>query len=126
MDEGRERRTEERLQYKWPVLFSEDFTQRIDQGLMVDVSSGGIAFSCTVETGYLKEDQHLTVQFSLPRSEETDSSAMVSITRTGRVCRIDKESETIFRIGIQFDKPLTLKPYELAQIQLMRNANSGS
>lgn len=126
MDNGKERRTEERLQYKWPVLFSEDFTMRIDQGLMVDVSSGGIAFTCEIETNYLKTGQKLTVQFSLPRSEETESSTLVSVTRTGRICRIDKISDTVSRIGIQFDKPLTLKPCELAEIQMMCGENSNS
>ena len=126
MDEGRERRTEDRLRHQWPVMFSEDFTKRIDQGLMVDVSSGGIAFTCGTETDYPQPGQELTVQFSLPRSDQLDPSALVSITRTGRVRRVDKVNESIFRVAIQFNKPLTLKPCEQANIELIRSQNQDS
>jgi hypothetical protein len=126
MSEGRERRTEERLRHKWPVLFSEDVTRRIDQGLMVDVSSGGIAFTCTTETDYPRPGQELTVQFSLPRFDEAEPSAQVGITRTGRVCRVDDTEGAAHLVAIQFDKPLTLKPYEQANIELMRSRNPES
>lgn len=124
MSDGSKRRTEERLQHKWPVMFSEDFTQRVDQGLMVDISSGGIAFDCRVEKYVPQPGQTLTVKFSLPRFDDMDPEAVVSITRTGRVCRADKVNPSVCRVAIQFDEPLTLKPYELANIELMRNQNS--
>jgi hypothetical protein len=105
-------------------MYSEDFTQRVDQGLMVDISSGGIAFDCSTEKYVPQPGQTLTVKFSLPRFDAMDPEAVVSITRTGRVCRIDNVSSLVCRIAIQFDKPLTLKPYELANIELMRSRNS--
>ena len=126
MSDGPERRTEERLQHKWPVMFSEDFTQRVDQGLMVDISSGGIAFDCNTENYVPQPGQTLTVKFSLPRFDEADTEAMVSITRTGRICRIDNVNASVCRVAIQFDKPLTLKPYELANIELMRSQSQDS
>ncbi len=126
MSEGKQRRTEDRLEHKWPVLFSKDFTKSVDQGLMVDVSSGGIAFDCNNRACRPEPGQELTVQFSLPRSDEQDPTAIVSITRTGRICRVEQISESVNRIAIQFDKPLTLKPCELAGIELMRSHNQNS
>jgi hypothetical protein len=105
-------------------MFSEDFTQRVDQGLMVDISSGGIAFDCNTEKNVPQTGQTLTVKFSLPRFDDADPEAVVSITRTGRVCRVTNVSESVSRVAIQFDKPLTLKPYELANIELMRSRSS--
>ncbi len=46
MESGMERRREARLQYSWPVWFAEDFDDILTQGQMVDVSSGGAAFTC--------------------------------------------------------------------------------
>jgi hypothetical protein len=126
MSGGKECRTEDRLEYKWPVLFSQDFTKRVDQGLMVDVSSGGIAFDYNNCSCCLQPGQELTVKFSLPRSDKQDPTAVISITRTGRICRVEKISESIQRIALQFDKPLSLKPCELADIELMRNSIKSS
>jgi hypothetical protein len=102
-------------------MFSEDFTQRVDQGLMVDISSGGIAFDCSTDKFVPQPGQTLTVKFSLPRFDEKDTEAVVSITRSGRVCRIENIGASVCRVAIQFDKPLTLKPCELANIELMRS-----
>jgi len=49
MDQTEERRREQRLRYQWPVWFAEDFTKTVSQGLMVDVSSGGMAFTCNAD-----------------------------------------------------------------------------
>ena len=118
MDNTREQRREERLSYQWPVWFSEDFQQSVNQGLMVDVSSGGLAFT------YEEEDkpysgQMLIMRFSIPRADDQDSSALASITRSGRVCRVDEIGEKQCRVAVQFDKPLSLKPCEQAGIDLM-------
>ena len=116
MNEGRERRREERLEHKYPVMFSDDFARGIYEGLMVDVSSGGIAFTCGTGDGCPQDGQELTVKFSLPRFDEPDNCGLMNITRTGRVCRVDTISTLVCRVGIKFDKPLTLKPCEQASI----------
>jgi len=123
MDKSIERRREERLRYQWPVLYAEDFTERISYGVMVDVSSGGIAFTCSAEEGCPEPGQELKVQFSIPRSENEDDSAVVSITRKGRVCRVDEVSGSVRCVALQFDEPLSLKPCEQAHIDLMNNTS---
>ena len=45
MEAVTERRREQRLRYHWPVWFAEDFNEMLLQGQMVDVSSGGAAFT---------------------------------------------------------------------------------
>lgn len=121
MDENQDRRREERLQYQWPVWFADDFEKAISQGLMVDVSSGGIAFTCKQDKEYPQIGQRLMVRFSIPRFDRTDQSASVSFTRSGRICRVDMVRPALYRIAVQFDQPLSLKPAEQAGIEMLRN-----
>lgn len=111
-----ERRQEERIDYRWPVWFSEDFHQGMTQGLMVDVSSGGLAFQCSREAHCPQSGQHLTVRFSVPRFESHDPTATVSVTRTGEVRRVDEAGHGLHRIAVQFDTPLPMRPAELVSL----------
>lgn len=120
MEDTKNRRLEERLQYKWPVLFSEDFAKSLSEGIMVDVSSGGLAFICRADDNCPFSGQILALRFSIPRVDEGDPSAMTSFTRTGKVLRIESMSSSVRRVAIQFDTPLTLKPCEQAGISLMQ------
>ena len=94
-------------------MFSEDFTQDIHQGLMIDISSGGLAFTCNSKSAGVEEGQKLTVQFSLPR-DEADGESLMNLTRTARVCWVKTNDGPICRVGVQFDKPLSMKPCEQA------------
>jgi hypothetical protein len=123
MEEPQNKRAEERLRYQWPVLFAVDFTETVSEGVMADVSSGGIAFLCRADENCPQVGQELALRFSIPRSEEDDSSAMTSFTRTGRVLRIDAQSNSLRQVAIQFNEPLTLKPCEEAGINLMHSKN---
>jgi hypothetical protein len=124
MDEKQERRREERLQYQWPVWFADDFEKTISQGLMVDISSGGIAFTCKRDRDYPQTGQRLMIRFSIPRFDQTDRAASVSFTRSGRICRVDMVRPLLYRIAVQFDQPLTLKPAEQASIELIHIKNT--
>ncbi len=123
MDQSNERRQEKRLGYQWPVWFSEDFAETLCQGLMNDVSSGGIGFSCGPNDGCLREGQHLTVRFSIPRFEGDDPTATISITRTGEVRRIERTEEGLCRVGVEFDIPLALRPAEVSSLNAMVGGN---
>jgi hypothetical protein len=119
MDECNERGQEKRLGYQWPVWFSEDFTETLSQGLMNDVSSGGIGFSCGPNDPCPREGQHLTVRFSIPRFEGDDPTATISITRTGEVRRVERTEDGLYRVGIEFDTPLGLRPAEVSSLNAM-------
>lgn len=119
MDQHSERRQEKRLGYRWPVWFSEDFAETMSQGLMVDISSGGIAYECRADDTCPHENQHLTVRFSIPRFEGDDPTATVSVTRTGHVCRLEETGSDTRRIAIQFDTPLPLRPSEVTTLSSM-------
>ena len=121
MDEARERRIEARLRYQWPVWFAEDFAKAVSQGLMIDVSSGGMAFTCDVHESCPQRGQRLITRFSIPRLEADEFSDMTSFTRTARVCRVEKVNRSLCRVAVQFDEPLSLKPCEQASIDLMRS-----
>ena len=123
METTSNRRIEARLSYKWPVLFAEDFTESVSQGVMIDVSSGGLAFMCRADESCPKSGQVLATRFSIPRSDDEDSSAMTSFTRKGRVLRVVSINASLRKVAIQFDEPLTLKPCEQATIDMMHKEN---
>ena len=123
MDDIKNRRREDRLQYRWPVWFAEDFEQTLAEGLMVDISSGGMAFICNTDENCPKVGQKLTARFSIPRPEEDDSSEMSSFTRTGRVLRVDIINKLLRQVAIQFEEPLSLKPCEQAGVDMLHKLN---
>ena len=115
-------RAEARLRHQWPVWFAEDFKETVSEGLMVDVSSGGLAFRCDAGEHCPRVGQEMSTRFSIPRSAEADDHlAMTSITRTGRVLRVEEVSPLLRQVAIQFHEPLSLKPCEQAGIDLMRS-----
>jgi hypothetical protein len=116
MDSSNENRYEQRLAYRWPIWFGEDATQAVFPGLMVDVSSGGIAFTFKAGHCRLHEGQQLMVRFSLPRFDENDPGATVGITRTGQVRWVVVSGSGVHKVGLQFDTPLSLKPAEEAAL----------
>ena len=107
-----ERRREQRLRYNWPVWFAEDFDDVLSQGQMVDVSSGGAAFTCHADQDNLHPDQNITARFSVPHYGLEGSFDMGNFTRTGRVCRIENVNNFVRRIALQFTEPLPFKPGE--------------
>ena len=117
MDKIMERRSEQRLSYHWPVWFAEDFDDSLLQGQMVDVSSGGAAFTCHAEGDYYYEGQELTTRFSIPCFGCDDSFEMANFVRSGRVCRVDNVNNFVRRIAVQFAEPLPFKPGEQVKDQ---------
>ena len=114
MAEINERRAEKRLRYCWPVWFAENFNETLSQGQMVDVSSGGAAFTCHANEHHPYLGQHITARFSVPRFGSGESFDMASFTRPGRICRVDNINGSLRRVAVQFAEPLPFKPGELA------------
>jgi len=114
MNENTERRTEQRLRYHWPVWYAEDFDEMLTQGQMVDVSSGGAAFTCYQNQACPFPGQHLTARFSVPQFESGSSFGMASFTRDCKVCRVENVNGYMNRIAVQFAEPLPFKPGEQA------------
>lgn len=123
MEEPLNKRAEERLRYQWPVLFAKDFREAVSEGVMTDVSSGGIAFIYKADENCPQVGQELALRFSIPHSDEDDSSDMTSLTRTGRVLRVEKKSDSFCHIVVQFNEPLTFKPYMEAGNGLIHTKN---
>jgi hypothetical protein len=110
MEEPQNKRAEERLCYKWPVLFARDFAEAVSEGVMTDVSSGGISFLCKADENCPQVGQELALRFSIPHSDKDDSFDMTSLSRTGQVLRVEKKSDSYCQIIVQFNEPLTFKP----------------
>jgi hypothetical protein len=104
-----ERRSETRLRYNWPVWFAENFNEMLIQGQMVDVSSGGAAFTCYADKCPFP-GQALTARFSVPRYGDDDSFNMHNFIRSGHVCRVEQVSPFVRRVAVQFAQPLPFKP----------------
>ena len=110
-----ERRLEQRLRYHWPVWFAEDFNEVLVQGQMVDVSSGGAAFTCHAHESRLFPGQEVTTRFSIPRLGQQDSFDMANYTRKSHVCRVEEVNSFLHRIAVQFTEPLPFTPGEQAE-----------
>ena len=119
MDETSDRRRESRLTYLWPVWFSEDFSQRMSQGLMVDISRGGMAFTYSLEEDDLEEGQSLSVSLSIPCLDDEDPASTVTITQAGHVRRIETLTDGQGHAAVQFDTPLRLGPTEQTALEIM-------
>ena len=115
MNRANNGRREPRLRYQWNVLFAADSRQTVSEGLMVDISSGGLAFRCDAGENCPRIGQNLVTHFSIPSSEVYDSSSMMSFTRTGRVLRVEMINPFLRHVAVQFDEPLPVKPCEKAK-----------
>jgi hypothetical protein len=108
-----ERRREQRLYYRRPMWYFESFNKTLYKGQMLDVSSGGMGFSCSViEENTLMTKQQITARLDVPHLNTNGSYEMVRFDRVGRICRIEKVNSPIHRIALQFAQPLPFKPAE--------------
>ncbi|MFH1370429.1 MAG: PilZ domain-containing protein [Planctomycetota bacterium] len=113
-----ERRREQRLRYHWPVWFAEDFSGILSQGQMVDVSSGGAAFTCYEDNSCPWLGQHITARFSVPQYQQDDSFDIADFIRAGHVCRVDGLNAGLRRVAVRFFEPLPFRPGEQMNMQL--------
>lgn len=109
MDSVMERRREPRLRYSWPIWFAEDFDDILTQGQMIDVSSGGAAFTCYADR-CPSHGEHITARFSVPKADQTDAFDLKNFIREGKICRIDELGPYIRRVAVQFSDPLPFEP----------------
>ena len=119
MDAAHERRSEDRLVYLWPIWFSEDFSQHMSPGQMLDISRGGIAFTYNLREGGLCEGQSLCVAVSLPRLDDDDPGSTTTVKQTGRVCRVETLPDGRANAAVRFDQPLELSAAEQTALEIM-------
>jgi hypothetical protein len=120
-----ERRAEKRLRYNWPIWFAEDYNDSLIQGQMVDISSGGAAFTCYADSCPRTGD-HITARFSVPRHGTEDEFDLENFMRSGHICRIDEISPFVRRVAVQFGEPLPFKPGEIKDTEaLAANVDEG-
>jgi hypothetical protein len=99
------------------VWFAENFAGLLSQGQMVDVSSGGAAFTCYTDRGCPYPGQNITTRFSVPCYHEDDRLDISDFVRAGQVCRIDQIGNGLSRVAMKFHEPLPFRPGELANSQ---------
>ncbi|MBN2138021.1 MAG: PilZ domain-containing protein [Sedimentisphaerales bacterium] len=106
-----ERRSDQRLRYRWFMEYSRSVKEPLSQGRMVDISSTGAAFICPSREDGLCFGKLVTTRFSVPRFDSDISFDIQSFDRIGRICRVDSIGD-LRRIAIQFARSLPLKPGE--------------
>lgn len=112
MEEAAEQRAEQRLNYRWPVQFTQDNQEEAFPGQIVDVSSRGIAFLCHADENCPYTGQYLTTNFAVPYFDRSNSFDTVLFNRSGYVQRLDELSSQVHRIVVCFEEPLFFKPGE--------------
>jgi hypothetical protein len=113
-----ERRAEKRLRYNWPIWFAEDYNDSLIQGQMVDVSSGGAAFTCYADRCPRAGDR-ITARFSVPRYGAGEAFDLENFMRSGHICRVDELSSFVRRVAVRFGEPLPFKPGEIEDTEAL-------
>ena len=113
-----EKRREPRLRYKWPVWFADREDGPLAQGQMIDVSSGGAAFTCYSDKCPVQGDK-ITARFSVPRYTDGDSFDMENYVRSSSVCRIEEVSPFVHKVAVQFSEILPFKPAEVTDTEAL-------
>ncbi len=85
---------------------------------MVDVSSGGAAFTCYADHACPYPGQRITARFSIPRYGTDRSFDMADFTRSGNVLRVDPLNSNLRRVAVQFVEPLPFRPAEQSHAEL--------
>jgi hypothetical protein len=107
-----ERRLEQRLRYFWPVWYSSDGSLDIQQGRMIDLSSGGVSFVAQEGT-YPDEGQQIWLRSSYPLVQD-GGFGMASFSTVGRVLRKEVAGTLQSRLAVKFEAPLEYCPAEIA------------
>jgi hypothetical protein len=109
MDDTIEQRSEQRLNYNWPMRFALNHGDILFTGKMIDISSYGSAFVCDSNESP-QIDQQIITMFSVPRFGRSDYYDMANYSRLGRVCRVDSVDDSLRKVAVQFTQPLFFKP----------------
>lgn len=112
----RERRREQRLKLNGNIWFNPAGDDKTLQGQLVDISSGGMAFTCYNKKGVPDSGQQITARFSVPWFTPDGTVQNRKFTRTAKVCRVGNANSYLKRIAVQFAEPLPFKPAEQNQL----------
>ena len=112
MEKANEQRTEQRLQYRWPVRFSNLNNNEPYQGQIVDLSSKAMSFLCHIDQNHFETGDSIKINFGVPFFRNTENFDTILFERIGKVNRIDKPGSKVYRIALQFASSLFLKPGE--------------
>jgi len=108
---SRDRRSEGRLRYHWPVWVSDNpANDRVIQGQMVDLNSRAAAFTLHTNDGQPWVHQRLTTRFGVPRYNQEGAFDVVDLIREGHVDRVERPNPSVWRVVMQFHEPLPFKP----------------
>lgn len=108
-----ERRSEQRLYYRRPMWYFQSLNKTRHKGQLVDVSSNGMGFTCTMSNqNLLAAKQKITTRLDVPLFGKDGSYDMIRFDRTGQIHRVEKVNNSIHRIALEFTQPLPFKPAE--------------
>ncbi|MHC4072950.1 MAG: PilZ domain-containing protein [Planctomycetota bacterium] len=112
MGKADERRSEQRLHYRWGVRFTCSTGGKPLSGQMFDVSSNGMALLFHANEKCPRPGQSITANFGVPCFDSRGSFETMFFNRIGRVCRVDRLNSKVNRVSIRFTEPLFFKPGE--------------
>jgi len=108
----KQKRKEPRLQYHSGIWFSPANANKSWQGQMLDISSGGMAFTCYNRRSCPDVGQSITAHFTIPWFTPDGNIQSRKFTREAKICRVNNENSFLKRIAVQFADPLPFKPAE--------------
>ncbi|MFC1677402.1 PilZ domain-containing protein [Planctomycetota bacterium] len=112
-DKNIEKRKEQRLSCDEKMQFSNAITPTSSKGRLIDVSSGGAAFTTELETQLPRIGDSILVRIKLPLPGR-DADDFV---RRGYVRQVGNTDDSLHRVAVEFAKPLPYKPVEKCRNQ---------
>jgi hypothetical protein len=79
---------------------------------MLDVCSGGMAFTCQSKRSCPDVGQSITTHFTVPWFTPDGNIQNRQFTRSAKICRVNNENSLLKRIVVQFSDPLPFQPAE--------------
>jgi len=108
-----ERRSEQRLYYRRPMWYFQSLNKARKKGQMVDISSNGMGFTCSMsDQNLLAAEQKITTRLDVPLFGKDGSYDIIRFDRTGQIRRVEKLNNSMHRIALEFTQPLPFKPAE--------------
>ena len=100
-----ERRKHKRFPCRGVVWFGEN-TQVLKYGTIADIARFGVAFTCAGGSEHPQTGQRLVIRLGLAQDQLQECYDTPATSRIGRVCRVEKLSDTSCRVAVNLDQPI--------------------
>ena len=100
-----ERRRHKRYAHRGVVWFGES-AHILKYGTIANIARFGVAFTCAGGEEHPQTGQRLVLRLGLAEDRLQECYSTPATSRIGRVCRVERLSDTACRVAVNLDQPL--------------------